>query len=553
MVGFREIGAQARRMAFCLALTLAGLCSAEESSDRSAPSPKGKTFKINYMSKDFVYLKAGRNDGLGAGDTLAIQRGEKRIALAVVEFASDYSTSCRLTSEKGAVILGDVALFKSKAASVPLQGNRGTDSLVSRVRELPDVHVQGEVERTLAHARGNIAYQMYLEKGFVGDDVRMSRQNARVNLRMSEIPGSHYSMRLDMYSSQRNNLYSGSAGNRDWDNRLNQFSFGYDNPAGKLSYEIGRVIPDKISSIGYIDGGVATLRASESQYLGAFGGYIPRMLYYETPVLTQKYGGFYGLDFDAGSAAKFENTIGFGGEYDGSVISREFINLRNSLQFFGNLSLSQISEIDVNRGWRRQKAGSDFSLSSMYVNGNWRATKNLSFGIQYDTRKDYYRLDTRTLADSLFDDATRMGFKENVYWRFLPSASIYLGLGHTLEDGNGDIPYNYSAGFSVDNLVFKRMYLNTYYTGFESALTSGYNGSAYLRKSFLNGNDFSLGYGRFRYEYKTAQGSAFQSDWTRIGGTVQVVFKTYIAADYEYNWGQAESGHRGYVELGYWL
>jgi hypothetical protein len=173
--------------------------------------------------------------------------------------------------------------------------------------------------------------------------------------------------------------------------------------------------------------------------------------------------------------------------------------------------------------------------------------------VQYDTRRDYYRLNTRTLADSLFDDATRMGLRENLYWRFLPTASVYLGLGHSRVDGDGDIPYNYSLGLGVDNLVFKRLYLNAYYTGFESSLNGGYNGSVYLRKSFLNGNDFSLGYGRFQYDYRTAGAASLRSDWVRIGGTVQFIFKTYFATDYEYSWGEAESGHRGYVELGYWL
>lgn len=572
MRAIRDTGVlRARRTLFSLAVAITGLagftglvgpvglvgvCAASELADGPAPNPIGKAFKINYLSKDFVYLKAGRSDGLGKGDTLDIQRAEKKIAMVVVEFASDFSSSCRIASQanpKDPVVRGDMARFKGKLVFDTIPIGKERDSLISRVRELPVIHVQGDAEPTFARARGNVAYQMYLEKGFVGDSLQITRQNVRVNLNMSEIPGTHYSMRLDMYSSQTNNLYSVASQDQAWDHRVNQFAFGYNNPATKVTYEIGRVIPDKISSIGYIDGGVVTLRASESQYIGAFGGNIPRVLYYQVPVLTQKYGGYYGVDFDAGPSAKFENTVGWGGEYDGTIISREFINLRNSFQFFRNLSLSQISEIDVNRDWRREKAGSTFSLSSMFANANLKATNTLSFGVQYDTRQNYYQLITRSLADSLFDNATRMGLKGNLYWRFLPSASIYLGVGTTQVDGNGDVPYNYSLGFSVDNLIFKRMYLNTYYTGFESATNGGYNGSAYLRKSFLNGNDFSLGYGRYEYDYRSAQSSTIQSDWVRVGGTVQLIFKTYFTTDYEYTWGATESGHRGYVELGYWL
>ncbi|HLP41711.1 MAG TPA: hypothetical protein VK465_09410 [Fibrobacteria bacterium] len=518
----------------------------------------GPTFKINYLSKDFVYLKSGRSEGIRMGDTLAIRRNEKLVALAVVEYAADYSSSLRVFEQKGAIVLGDLAAIKSRAAAPTASATSTTatttrtDTPATRVRELPNVFVQGDAGKTLASVRGNIAYQTYLEKGFEDGSMRLSRQNIRMNLRTSGLAGSHYSMRLDMYASQRNNLSSGASGSGEWDNRVNRFSLGYHNPDAKLAYEIGRVIPDRISSIGYIDGGVFTLRPTESQYLGAFGGSIPWVLYYDTPISIQKYGGFYGLDFTAGPTFELENTVGFGGEYNGSVISREFLNLRNSLRVFRSVSLSQVSEIDVNRDWRREKAGRDFELSSLYLNGNWKASKSLSLGIQYDTRKNYHRLQTRSLADSLFDHATRMGLHENLYWRFLPHSSLYLGLGHSFIESQSDVPYNYSVGYNVDNLIFKRLYLNANYTGFEAASNGGYNGSATLRKSFLNGNDLSLGYGRYRYEYHGVQASTLGNDWVRVGGTLQFLFKTYFASEYEYNWGDV-TGHRGFVELGYWL
>lgn len=538
--------------AFAAANTAKSLAAKTPATKSSAASGiNAKSFKINYLSRDFVYLKAGRKEGIENGDTLVIRRNENPVAVLVVEFSADYSSSCKIASQKGNIVLGDVATPKSKAVPVST-GEMEKDTLVSRTRELPRIHVQGDVGRAFARTRGNIAYQMYLEKGFAGDKLQMVRQNARMNIRMSELPG-NYSIRLDMNATQRNNLFSESSGNRNWDNRVNQASFGYDNRGGKLSYEVGRVIPQKISSIGYIDGGAFLYKATESQYIGAFGGNIPKMLYYETPISIQKYGGFYGLDFNAGRHVRLENTVGFGGEYDGAVISREFINLRNNFSLFSNFSLSQVSEIEVNRGWRREKADADYSISSMYVNGNWKASKTLSFGIQYDTRKNYYRLNTRSLADSLFDDATTMGLKENVYLRFLPTASLYFGLGHTQFNNNGKAPINYNLGLNVDNFILKRLYLNTYYTGFKSDMNNGYNGSMNFRKSFLNGNDFSIGYGRYQYDYNSGQASTLKSDWSRVGGTVQLILKTYVTADYEYRWGEADNGHRGFVELGYWL
>lgn len=548
-----RIGSPKTRVLLVLVLAMGQVFGAAKSAKiPSATGTSSKTFKINYMSRDFVYLKAGRKEGIENGDTLIIRRNENLVAVLVVEFSADYSSSCKIASQKGNIVLGDVAAPKSKAVAQPAGKAEATDTLVSRARVLPRVHVQGDAGKAFAHTRGNIAYQMYLEKGFAGEDVQLVRQNARMNIRMTELPGSH-SLRLDMFASQRSNLFVGSDGNEDWDNRVNQFSLGRNAPGGILSYEVGRVMPQKISSIGYIDGGAFLLKASESQYLGGFGGNIPKMLYYETPGSIQKYGGFYGLDFGSDRKVRVENTVGIGGEYDGTVISREFINLRNAIVLFRNLSLSQVSEIDVNRGWRREKADHDFSVSSLFVNGHWKASKKLSFGVQYDTRKDYYRLNTRSLADSLFDHATRMGLRENVYYRFLPSASFYFGLGHSRLDSPGKMPLNYNLGLSVDNLIWERMHLNTYFTGFESDMNDGYNGSVYLRKSFLNGNDFSLGYGRYQYNYSFSQASTMQNDWVRIGGTLQLIFKTYITTDYEYDWSEAVKGHRGYMELGYWL
>lgn len=541
------------RILLYLALAMGQVFAAAKAPKKPvAAITRDKTFKINYMSRDFVYLKAGRKEGIESGDTLVIRRNENLVAVLVVEFSADYSSSCKIANQKGNIVLGDVAAPKSKAIAKPALDMEKTDTLVSRARVLPRVHVQGDAGKAFAHTRGNIAYQMYLENGFTSKKTQLVRQNARMNIRMTELPGDH-SIRLDMHASQRSNLVSENSGNEAWDNRVNQFSFGRNAPGGKLSYEVGRVMPQKISSIGYLDGGAFLLRATESQYIGGFGGNIPKMMYYETPGSIQKYGGFYGLDFGASRRARFENTIGFGGEYDGAVISREFINLRNSLVLFKNLSLSQVSEIDVNRGWRREKAKDDFSISSLYANGNWKVSKILSFGVQYDTRKNYYRLNTRSLADSLFDHATRMGLRENVYLRFLPSASLYFGLGHSRLDTPGKMPLNYNLGLNVDNLIWKRMHVNSYYTGFTSDMNNGYNGSLNLRKSFLNGNDFSLGYGRYQYNYSFSQASTMQNDWVRIGGTLQFIFKTYFTTDYEYNWSETVKGHRGFVELGYWL
>ncbi len=521
-----------------------------KSSDKK--TSRTQTYKINYLSKDFVYLKAGRAQGIDHGDTLTIERAKKLVAVLVVEFASDYSSSCKIQDEKGNIVLGDVATLKAKSSLASSEDSENQDSLVSRTRELPNVLVQGEVAQAFARTRGNIAYQMYLEKGFASEKLELSRQNIRMNIRMSEMRSSHYSVHLDMYATQRSNLFAGAADNSNWENRVNQFSFGYDNPGGKVSYEIGRVIPEGISSIGYIDGGAFKLQATKKQYIGGFAGNIPRMLYYQTPVSVQKYGGFYGLDFEAGTESRFENMVGYGEERNGTAdVSREFFNLKNSMYLPYGLSLSQTSEIDYNTGWRYEKTKKTFALSSMYINGNWKATKKLSFSMQYDTRRNYYRLDMRTLADSLFDDAVRIGLKENVYYRFLPSASIYMGLGQTQLGSSGSTPYNYNLGFSVDNFILKRVYLNTYYSGFKSDLSDGYNGSLYLRKSYLNGNDLSLGYGLYQYNYTSTSG--IQSNWLRLGGTVQLIFKTYMSMDYEYSWGDTDGGHRGFVEMGYWL
>ncbi len=535
----------------CVLIIMMPVLCFGKTSTKKFKSSAGKVYQINYMSKDFIYLKGGIKSGLASGDTLTIHRKRKLVAVLVVEHASNYSSSCKVILEKGLVVLGDKAKAKPKSLKIEGIKKEEPDTLVSRTRELPEQHIKGDAAKAFARLRGYAAYQLYFEEGLASDKWEVGKQNIRVDFRVSELLNSDYNLRFNMYASQDNNLFSQSEQRQNWDNRVNQFVFGYQNPNSAVSYELGRVVPQNISSIGYIDGGAFKIQANQNQYIGGFFGNIPRMLYYETPISIQKYGGFYGFDFGDRKNTRLENMLGFGGEYDGLVISREFLNLRNNLYLSKNLSISQTSEIEVNRGWRKEKTRKDFSLSSMYAHGNWKATQKLSFGIQYDTRKNYYRLDMRSFADSLFDDATRHGLKANTYYRFLPSSSVYLSVGQTRFQNRGDIPYNYNLGLNVSNFILKRIYVNASYTGFNSETNNGYNTSLFLRKSFLNGNNLSFGYGKYEYKYNSTTVSRIQSNWIRTGTTLQMIYNTYVTVNYEYNWGQVQNGHRGFWETGY--
>ncbi len=310
-------------------------------------------------------------------------------------------------------------------------------------------------------------------------------------------------MRLATRYNKRTREYSSAVPETEWRNRVYQASLSYGSDQAPLYFAMGRIISSRLSGIGYIDGFLAQKSLTENTRVGGFGGTQPTWQYSSFQSSLQKYGAFAVYTRGEAGERRLESSAALAGEYHGGTVSREFLFLRNSFDLGGRWNLFQSAEIDVNRAWRKDKTGEGLSLTNLFVSGRGRLTERISAGLSFDNRKNYWTFDTKTLADSLFDDVMRQGLRADLSFR--PGAGLYVftNAGYRKRTGDSEATYSYSLTVNKNGLFAKMQFLNLQASGFSGPLTDGYNLSARTGLYFRGGDMISLAYGAYIYDFSS--------------------------------------------------
>jgi hypothetical protein len=357
-------------------------------------------------------------------------------------------------------------------------------------------------------------------------------------------------MRITSRYNKRTREYNSDVPRTEWRNRIYQLSFGYANDQAPFSFEFGRVISNRMSGIGYIDGMLVQKGVTEEFHVGAFAGTQPEWQYSDFQTSLKKYGGY--LSFTKGDfkSNRLESTVAAAGEYHGSIVSREFLFIRNTLGLDGRWNFYQSAEIDFNRDWRKIKTGTGTNLSNLFLSARGRFAKWLSAGVSYDNRRNYWTYETRTLTDSLFDDVLRRGVRADISLR--PHRDLFFtsNFGYHKRSVDQGSTRSYSIGLNKASLFSIRQSLNLQFAGFVGPFTDGYNFSARFSRTLWRGNMITVGYGAYIYSFGNGNTSR-KNDWIQFSGQFDIVRRIYSSATYEYDMGDDTKGHRIIGELGY--
>jgi hypothetical protein len=504
--------------------------------------------KVKYLSANHVYLDGGSAQGIAVNDTIKVVRGAADIALLKVIFVADNSANCEVISKQAEITVGDGAIAYIHQVN---DDGAGKDvPVTTRKRDFKSA-AKYEKKRSSTRISGYVSTQWYQFFDANNGRYNFSQPTLRFNFNGRNLWDDAYNIRIRARSryNDRSRRYSADVPQTEWRNRIYEFSFSYDNLSSMINYKFGRIISNKFSGVGYIDGVQLQHNISEKFNWGIFAGTQPEWQYSDFQISYQKYGAYASYSSGDYKTSRFESTLAFAGTYHNSDISREVLFWQNNYNRNRKWSIYQSLEVDLNRDWRKKAAGENFSLSGLYINGRYYINDDLNLGLSYDNRKNYYTYELRSLADSLFDDAFRQGARISVNYRLFKNLRLFGNSGVRKRD-TSELTYSYSGGFNASNIFNQRISLSGRFSGFSNLYTEGLNPTVSLSKYFSAGHFLQIGYGQYSYTLKSNNSSRL-NQYVDATGQLELPLNLFLSADYEYSYGDDSEGHRILAELGY--
>ncbi len=528
----------------------AGLCSAGE-----------QEFKIKYLASDMVYLDQGKDAGLALGDILFVMEGTEKKAELKVTYLSNLSAACTVVKQYSELAAGDTVIMARKAET-----SVGKEKpLVEKTSDPPpakEISSSGRagttrVKKGRSKISGTLSLQhfQYLDASDRGSD--FTQPGLRLNIKGHGLLGGGYGFRIKTRTryNQRERPVNSNLPETEWKNRIYEASFRYEDENARFNYRIGRIISNRFSGVGYIDGGLLQANLSERNEVGLFVGNQPEWQHSDLRTSLKKYGAYY--HFHHGSYQSkhmFESTLAWAAEYHGSTVNREFAYIRNRYNLGRRLLLFQSAEIEINRDWRLEKTDKSLVLTNLHAYGRYQLTEKVRVGLSYDDRQNYYTYDLRNRDEAYFDAYSRQGFQADVQVRLTGSMNFNAHYGLRRQEGDGqEDTSSYYINFYKRNFPVKSWSLNLKANGFSNEYTEGFNPSLRLGKRFsAAGHTIYLGYSHYDYDFVLTD-TRRRTQWFRLETYLVLSRRFFFSGQFEYNDGDDAEGYRIFVELGYRL
>jgi hypothetical protein len=507
------------------------------------------TFIVRYRSASNVYLDGGKAEGLNLGDRLGVMVGTETVAELEVIFIAEGSASCRVVSEKRSVRAGDaVTLLRRGEAppEAPTDETKGVGAPVAPAA--PTLVAKAPPAKPWARVRGGASvglYKVWDTEGAFGFEQRLGR----VDLSLFEIGGQPLSFNTRFRSRRDARSASLSSSRFDKRNDLYEASLRYEPPKDDIAFEVGRLGSSRFTSIGYLDGALLRVRLRSPIQLGGFFGRRADVDGLGIEGTGQKYGAFLRVSPRNPYSASYDVTLAVIREFAQADVSREYLGLETRFGS-GKVSVFGRSEVDLNRGWRRDVADQDYQLSNLSVATNMRFSPSASAVISYDSRRNYRDYYTRNVPEQIFDDLLHQGLRSSVYFGRGYGLNVTAGFGLRLRERDTPNSYSYNGGIRHGNLFKKDISIGADFNAFQNVATDGYLVTAQTGKRFRRGHQFDLSYGRSLYRVKTT-GQQRRTEYLRFSGRGDLGRHVYLLADVEYDRGDDLRGPRGFFEAGY--
>jgi hypothetical protein len=507
---------------------------------------------VKYVSSSAVYLDAGRTAGLKAGDRVQILRGDSLIAELEVTFVADNSASCQLTDSSAVILVGDVAV-----SIVPDRVESANNHAVEADTLLSTYAVNNRTESRSKQARGsnrltgNIGLQVTAQDDREQFNYDYTQRSLQIRTALNKIGGSNYklSVRANLRETIRNRETS-SATNSATNHRLYEMALLYDNPDAALSYGAGRMLVRELRGIGYLDGAYGRYRHSSAVSAGVFAGTEPDLQNTKFRSDVTKVGAFAVYEKKTADANRFAATISLAGSYDNGEIDREFVYQQINYSHGSRLNIYESTEVNVNRGWLKKAENSDLKLASFLLNSRYAFSRMVALSLGYDSHTNYYRYESRSVPDSLFNDALRQGWRGSVNLRFTSRMFAEVGAGLRTTEGNSRDTRNGSVRLGGNDVFGSAIGLTLQVRAYENSYSKGYQPSITLSRSFANTIRAAFDAGTNSYSLEQ-DGEQINQHWLRFTIDASIADHIYCSADAEAARGSGMDANTVSAGIGY--
>ena len=504
---------------------------------------------VTYRSATSVYVSGGRAAGLAVGDRLAVRSGQDTIAELEVSFLAEHSASCRIVSETRPVKPGDrvVRLGAPRPAASPTPAPQATPSPAAPPPSTAAGYPGDARRRGPSYGRltGGISvgYGGFWDSSEGNRDI--TEAYARYDVGLRDVGGQPIEARVRGTHRQVDRTGTGGVilGPKDTRDRIYELSVAYAPLRGRVSATAGRLGAHPFVSIGYLDGALAEVRPTSNVQLGAFAG---NTIVIGGPAGGTKAGGFLRIAPRA-TRLHYEVVVAGVRENEESDVSREYLGLQGQLRT-GELWLYQRAEVDLNRGWREERAGSSVQLTDARTLLTWRDSPTRSFSFSYERRRNFWAAFNRDLPVEAFDTRVLQTFRADIDLARANTAGVWAGGSIRLREGDDRTVYDVHGGFRTPRFLSLRTSVEG--TLYRTITTLGVQATARMGRDFRGGHRIDASYNFNGYDMRGPEGQR-TSHWLRLSGYGHVKAGAYGRADLEYGFGNDLVGLRALLEAGY--
>lgn len=532
----------------------------------SAADAEERVFQVRYRTEETVYLGAGSGEGVEVGDRLAVFHSGRRIAEIEVLFVARHSASCRLISEEGEIQAGDLARPTGETGPLPPREPAEVPATTSEVTPTaagPEPY-QPKLSRPAPRTTrisGSLTFDWdnFQDGSDLGLDFQ--RTAARLDLRLRDIQGLPLDVRLRGRTRrlERQRAFGSEIPATETRDRFYEASVIWRPAEGRYSLSMGRLrAGGGVVGLGYLDGVIAQTRLGTDYFVGAFFGSRSDLSELSWSSARQSYGLFGRWAPERTDGSRPLELFAGGVREDGeSDISREFATFEVRYSGRGRWSFYQRAEIDFNRGWRKESAGSSSQLSSLSMTAIARISDGARFVLSYDRYERYRDEDTRFLPEELFDAAPRQGVRARLQFS-RPSGlgwSLVGGLRDRAGDANDETSWYAGGGITHGRFFRDGLSASLDASAFSNRYTEGGLATFRLRQSFSAGHSIDLTLGgrlsRTRLLTELFGQENLVTEWIRLGGWLELPWRLFARFEVEVTAGDELQGRRFSLGLGY--
>lgn len=525
-----------------------------------------REFLVRYVTLDAVYFNGGTVLGVRPGDKVWVMRNDQKIVLLEVKHVSQHSASCMIDRESApGGNFPDIKVNDAILWTIPMQeylkrtrppqetpANRPLAPAQKRNREAsPTPKRYPEKRRTLNNEiNGQLSLQSFGQKDRSSQPFNFVESAAYLRLNVEHLGGLPLRLTARMRSSQNfRQLGAGGLQQQAAVHRVYEVALVFDSPESRVDFALGRMLRHDMRGLGYLDGVALGYRLNDRWKAGVFAGVQPDLYRYEFRTAEKKYGGFFQMKTPAGRNSELTLAATGIGQYMGGEVSREYLAAQADLNWARQLYLTQYCEIDLNRTWRNTTNTGALALSNAYFNATYYPQPRLSLGISYDARRLIRTWETRTLADSLFDQSLRQGWRAHVALQ--PTALTRIALDGGWQ-GQQNSPAVYSAGLSasVSDLWRSGVSVSARLSYFGNSLARGYYPGLDLSRRFWGMLYLTLGAGTYIYRMENPA-STQRNPWERLRLDANLNRQFFLSATIENFHGDTMNFARGFVDVGW--